>query len=81
MSIKFGEVPRYLQLAAFIREQIESGEIPEHAPIPSKAALKLAYGVSGGTVDKAVNLLRTEGRLVTIPGIGLFVTERQHWKS
>jgi len=81
VPIDFSEVPRYQQLANILREQMNAGEIAPHHPIPSKIILKQAYSVSGGTVDKAVNLLRAEGRLVTIPGIGLFVTERKYWKS
>ena len=81
VPIEFSEVPRYQQLAAIIRAQIEAGEIPAHNPIPSKIVLKAAYGVSGSTVDRAVNLLRSEGKLVTIPGLGLYVTERKDWKS
>ena len=81
VPIEFSDVPRYLQLAAIIREQIQAGEIPEHHPIPSKLVLRATYGVSGSTCDRAINVLRAEGRLVTGPGLGLYVTERKHWHS
>lgn len=81
MSMDFSDVPRYLQLAAILREQIEAGEIPEHHPIPSKLVLKQAYSVSGSTIDRAVKVLRAEGKLVTIPGLGLYVRERKDWRK
>ena len=81
VGIEISDVPRYQQLAAILREQIQAGELSPHKPIPSKIVLKQTYNVSGSTVDRAVNLLRDEGRLVTVPGLGLYVTERKHWHS
>jgi GntR family transcriptional regulator len=73
MTIGYGDVPRYLQLAAILREQIATGELQPHAPIPSKRMLRQQYGVAGGTVDKSVNVLRAEGLVKTVPGLGIFV--------
>ena len=81
MSLDYGETPRYLQLAQALRAQIESGEIPPHAPIPSKKMIKDMYGVAGSTCDRAIQILKDEGRLVTVPGLGLYVTERKDWHS
>ncbi|MCW2899559.1 MAG: GntR family transcriptional regulator [Streptosporangiaceae bacterium] len=72
MSIEFGETPRYLQLAAILREQILSGEIGPKQPIPSKRMLRTQYSVAAGTVDKAVEVLRQEGLVMTVPGLGIF---------
>ena len=80
MSLDYGETPRYLQLAQALRAQIESGEIPPHAPIPSKRAIRRQYEVAGTTVDRAIQILKAEGRLVTVPGLGLYVTERKDWR-
>lgn len=76
MSIESGDVPRYQQLAAILRQQIEAGELPPRTPIPSKRQLRQTYGISGQTVDKAVQLLRDEGLVRTVPGLGIFVTGR-----
>lgn len=73
MSIEQNETPRYLQLAAILRGQITSGEIGPGMPIPSKRQLTARHGVSGQTVDRATKLLKDEGLLVTVPGLGLFV--------
>jgi DNA-binding GntR family transcriptional regulator len=71
-----GEVPVYQQLAGILRTQIESGELPPGRSIPSKRDLRERYGVSGGTVDKAVGLLKDEGLVRGVHGKGLFVIRR-----
>jgi GntR family transcriptional regulator len=81
VSLEYGETPRYLQLAEIIRAQIEAGELPPHTPIPSKRVLRQTYGVAGSTTDRAVEVLKGLGMVVTVPGLGLFVTERKHWRK
>lgn len=72
-------VPLYQQLASVLRGQIEAGEIPAHRAIPSKKTLVQDYGVSPGTVERAYGVLKAEGRLESVKGKGLFVTERSQW--
>jgi GntR family transcriptional regulator len=67
------DVPVYQQLAAILREKIDSGEIPPRRAIPSKRLLSEEYRVSPGTVERAVQALRAEGYLKTVMGRGLFV--------
>ncbi len=67
------DVPVYQQLAAILREKIDSGEIPPRRAIPSKRLLSEEYQVSPGTVERAVQALRAEGYLKTVMGRGLFV--------
>jgi GntR family transcriptional regulator len=67
------DIPVYQQLAAIIRGQIDSGEIPPRRAIPSKRALSQEYRVSPGTVERAIQALRTEGYLKTVLGRGLYV--------
>lgn len=74
MGLEYSEVPLYRQLAAILRKRIENGELPPGRPIPSKRALRQEHGVSGQTVDKAVRILKDEGLVRTVPGLGLFVT-------
>ena len=64
------------QLAAWIRERIESGEFPPGRPIPSETALVQASGVARGTARRAVAVLRDEGLVETIGGRGTYVTRR-----
>jgi len=71
-----GAVPVYQQLAAIIRAQIESGEIPPGRAVPSERALVQTYGVAPGTIKKALSLLRDEGLVETVIGRGVFVKQR-----
>lgn len=73
MTIEYGDVPIYKQLAAILRERIATGEIAPRQPIPSKRALRQEFGVAAQTVDKAVALLKDEGLVRTVMGLGIFV--------
>jgi DNA-binding GntR family transcriptional regulator len=68
-----GDVPLYLQLAAILRDQIDSGEIPARRAIPSKKTLIQQHGVSATTVEAALGELRRDGYLKTVIGRGLYV--------
>lgn len=68
--------PIHRQLAAILREQIERGDYPPDGPIPTKKALQETYGVSQGTAERAVDLLRQEGLAETSFGPGVFVVPR-----
>jgi GntR family transcriptional regulator len=81
MVIDFeGRTPVYRQLAAILREQIDRGEFPPDRPIPTKKALQETYGVSQGTAERAVDVLREEGLVETSFGRGVFVVpeEQRH---
>lgn len=68
-----GAVPLWRQVAAFIRDAIERGELAPGDGLPGEQALADALGVSYDTVRKALGLLRDEGRIETATGIGSFV--------
>jgi GntR family transcriptional regulator len=65
--------PPSRQLAAIIREQIESGELPPGGRVPSIMQLSQEYGIATVTVRKALDALKEEGLLETTPGYGTFV--------
>jgi DNA-binding GntR family transcriptional regulator len=67
--------PVYQQLAAILRGQINRGELVSRQPLPSEAQLVGEYGVSRGTARRAVEVLRDEGLVVTVPQRGSYVTE------
>jgi len=69
--------PSYLQLAAILRERVESGEIPPDEALPSITYLVQETGLAVGTVRKAIKVLADEGLVVTVPGRGSFVTRRR----
>ena len=68
--------PMYLQIADDIEEQIRNGCLAPAEEVPSEAALMERYGVSSGTVRKAVAELRTAGLVKTFQGKGSFVKSR-----
>jgi GntR family transcriptional regulator len=71
-----GDVPVYIQLADILRARIQSGELAPRRPVPSKRSLMQEYGVAGGTIDKAIGILREEGLVRTVIGRGIYVTGR-----
>jgi DNA-binding GntR family transcriptional regulator len=67
---------RYEEIAADLRKKIESGEYPPGTQLPSRAQMREIYGVSDTVSDRALIILRTEGLVETLPGVGVFVAER-----
>lgn len=65
--------PLYHQLAAQLREQIRSGDLAPGARVPTEAELAERHSTSRNTVRLALNLLRTEGLLISQRGLGSFV--------
>jgi GntR family transcriptional regulator len=68
-----GDVPVYVQLASILRARIESGELAPRRAVPSKRTLMQEFGVAGGTVDKAIGILRAAGLVRTVTGRGIYV--------
>ncbi len=68
-----GPVPPYLQLAAILRRRIESGEIPPGRAIPSLTALEAEHELARDTIRKAIKVLRDEGLVETVVGMGVYV--------
>jgi GntR family transcriptional regulator len=65
--------PLYVQLAAAIRADITSGKLGKDDLIPSESYLQQTHGVSRVTVRKAMEVLRTEGLVYTLPQRGSYV--------
>ena len=61
----------YRQVAAQLREQIESGRIASQ--LPSITDLTEETGLAVGTVRRAINILVKEGLVQTVPGRGTYV--------
>jgi len=75
-------VPRSVEtpserLAAFLRRQIESGELQPGDQLPTVARLAETHHVSPATVTKAIKTLVADGLVVTRHGWGSFVAERK----
>lgn len=72
-----GPVPPYRQVADVLRRRIESGEIPPGRRIPSLVELEAEFDVARDTLRKAVQVLKDEGYVQTVVGLGVFVVERE----
>jgi GntR family transcriptional regulator len=70
-------VPRYLQVAAIIRGRIERGELQPGDPIPSQITIMQTYGIARATAHKALGVLKDEGTVVVVPGVGALVARRK----
>lgn len=70
-----GELPRYeyVKLADEIAGDIASGKLPSGAALPAERAMTELYGVSIGTVRRAVAELRGRGLVATLPAKGTYV--------
>ncbi|MCM2427548.1 GntR family transcriptional regulator [Streptomyces sp. RKAG337] len=68
-----GPVPPYRQIAAQLRERIADGSIPVGRRIPSLVEMEQEYGVARDTLRKAVQVLKDEGLVETVNGMGIYV--------
>jgi GntR family transcriptional regulator len=67
-------IPIYYQLQELILKDIENGTLQPGAMIPTERQFVEAYGVSIGTVKKAILNLVNQGYLYRIQGKGTFVS-------
>lgn len=61
---------QFARVAARLREQITSGTWRLGQRLPPELELKETYGVSRGTIVRALNQLRAEGLIMTVHGQG-----------
>ena len=66
--------PLYQQIKALITRGLQSGEWKPGEIIPSEAELAVRFGVSQGTVRKAIDELAAENLLIRRQGRGTFVS-------
>jgi GntR family transcriptional regulator len=66
-------VPAFRQVAADLREKITAGMYGPGSQLPSERDLVESYGVSRPTIRDAVDLLKSEGIVVSEHGRGVFV--------
>src|SRR5262245_30543576 len=75
-------VPLYIQVAAVMRQRIESKRWRAGEKISTLAELEQEFQVARVTVRQAVDILREEGLLRCQQGRGTFVSEKppsRHW--
>lgn len=69
----YSYVPAYEQIAAQIRERIESGDLEPYDRLPTEKEIVDLYGVARGTARRVMQALREEGLAFTVPARGTFV--------
>lgn len=67
------ETPRYRQIAAGLKRQIETGELAPGARVPSTRAIVDEWGVAMATATKVLTELRQQGLVRAVPGVGTVV--------
>lgn len=70
-------MPKYRDLAAVLRDQIERGELPPGEKLPFTDELVTQYGYSKHTVRAAVQLLVDEGLVIARRRYGTVVRDRR----
>jgi GntR family transcriptional regulator len=68
--------PAYEQLAAVLRARVAAGDWST-GPLPSVKALQDTYEVGRDTVLRAVDMLRAEGLVFTVPRRGTYVAQER----
>jgi GntR family transcriptional regulator len=73
-----GASPPYRQIAAWLRSRIKAGEFrPGEDPLPSEKDLVDLFGVARDTARRAVQVLREDGLVETIPQRGSYVLPQE----
>jgi DNA-binding transcriptional regulator YhcF (GntR family) len=65
--------PPYRRIAAQLRQRITSGALQEGDPVPSTRRIVQEFGVAMATATKVLAVLRREGLVRTVPGVGTVV--------
>jgi GntR family transcriptional regulator len=73
--------PLYQQIKALLERSLDAGEWRPAEAIPSETSLALRFGVSQGTVRKAIDALAAENLVVRRQGKGTFVATHTEEKS
>lgn len=73
IEIQHGE-PVYEQMLAAVRRAVFTGQLVDGDPFPSVRSLSQELRISPTTAHKVVAMLKSDGVLVSRPGVGMVVT-------
>lgn len=68
-----GRQPLWRHVYAELKRRIDAGEYPPDQVMPSKRTTAQEFGVAENTVEKALKLLKAEGVIEGVRGVGTFV--------
>lgn len=67
----------YMRVADHVAARVTAGELQQGARLPGERELAEEYGVALGTARRALVELRERGLVVTLPGKGTFINQRE----
>ena len=68
-------IPIFVKITEGIKDHILMGDLKEGEQLPSTTMISREYNINIATVNKAVNILVSEGIAFKKRGIGMFVSE------
>lgn len=68
-------IPKYLQIAGYLRDQIVRGDLKPGDDVPSERELASTWGVARPTAARALEALRVQGLVESRRGSGTYVRE------
>lgn len=78
---KNSPIPLYYQLKEILLNRIRNGEVKEGGFLPTEEELCKEFGVSRGTVRKAIAELKEEGYVISEQGKGVFLVKPKFEQS
>lgn len=69
-------LPKYLQIAGYIRDQIVRGDLKPGDEVPSEREIAASWNVARPTATKALEALRVQGFVESVQGSGTYVRGR-----
>ena len=75
MPLQSAPIAKYYRIGQYLQQQIIDGKFPPNQQLPTEEVLTNEFGVSRGTVRKAIELLEQQGLVRREQGRGTFVTD------
>ncbi|MGW3874354.1 GntR family transcriptional regulator [Streptomyces sp. NPDC005055] len=73
LSLEDDSRPPYVQVADYLRRQIQAGELGPGDKVPSSRELQERFGLASATIQNAFRLLKNEGLIYSVQGRGSFI--------
>ncbi len=74
-TLQSSPTAKYYRVEQYLKQQIVMGQIPPNEQLPTEEVLTEGFGVSRGTVRKAIDRLERQGLVRREQGRGTFVTD------
>ena len=75
-TAKFHVTPLYVQVSDLVRQQILAGMWKINTALPPEGDIARDFGVSAGTMRKALDMLEAEGLVTRMQGRGTFIVDK-----